>query len=337
MPVAWRAARTMASATTSAASAPTRLTSAAPACAPVASAKMVSPSPGVWLGVDARARSRRAPSARPCVACVLVSVALVATTPSVVFSPSRAGCLSAPDAQQRARVGERLAVRRAHAGDDFPGRGIDHIAGGVDRDQRRDDQAVGQRESRRCRCRPSSRGRSRASCRPWRRRRRRRCPRPPAPSSGLRARCSRSRRSAGSSDCRRRCRSKRIAAGTIGTLIGPNLKPMFCSSRYRMTPDAAVEAERAAARQHDRVRPAAPGSPDSADRFRACRRGAAHVDAGVAPASARITVQPVGRSVSVWWPTLMPGTAVSVWLPGLRAGADRRRGQQHEHPRSTVG
>ena len=32
----------------------------------------------------------------------------------------------------------------------------------------------------------------------------------------------------------------------------------------------------------------------------------------VAPASARITVQPVGRSASVWCPTLMPGTAVSV-------------------------
>src|SRR5476649_94068 len=32
----------------------------------------------------------------------------------------------------------------------------------------------------------------------------------------------------------------------------------------------------------------------------------------VAPASVRITVQPVGRSVSVKWPTLMPGTAVSV-------------------------
>src|SRR4051812_40174336 len=35
----------------------------------------------------------------------------------------------------------------------------------------------------------------------------------------------------------------------------------------------------------------------------------------VTPASARITVQPVGRSASVWCPTLMPRTAVSVWLP----------------------
>ena len=34
----------------------------------------------------------------------------------------------------------------------------------------------------------------------------------------------------------------------------------------------------------------------------------------VAPASARITVQPVGRCASVKWPTLMPGTAVSVLL-----------------------
>src|SRR3954471_4835700 len=29
-----------------------------------------------------------------------------------------------------------------------------------------------------------------------------------------------------------------------------------------------------------------------------------------APASVRMTVHPVGRSVSVWWPTLIPETAV---------------------------
>src|SRR6185369_15645542 len=39
----------------------------------------------------------------------------------------------------------------------------------------------------------------------------------------------------------------------------------------------------------------------------------------VAPDSIRTTVQPVGRSVSVWCPTLMPGTAVSVAFAGVCA------------------
>ena len=51
---------------------------------------------------------------------------------------------------------------------------------------------------------------------------------------------------------------------------------------------------------------------------------ASHATPPAAPSpSTRITVQPVGRSVSVWWPTLIPGTAVSVWLaPAAGAGAE---------------
>ncbi len=33
-------------------------------------------------------------------------------------------------------------------------------------------------------------------------------------------------------------------------------------------------------------------------------------------------MQPVGRSVSVCWPTLMPSTAVMVWLTGAACRAD---------------
>ena len=40
-------------------------------------------------------------------------------------------------------------------------------------------------------------------------------------------------------------------------------------------------------------------------------------------------MQPVGRSVSVCWPTLMPSTAVIVWFARLRGQARRRAGQAH--------
>ena len=78
---------------------------------PVAIAKIVSPSPGVWTGEIARAN----PSWAICAtlrAWTLVSVALVATTPMVVFSTGRAGdgAPGLPSAGSRARP--RMPCRR---------------------------------------------------------------------------------------------------------------------------------------------------------------------------------------------------------------------------------
>ena len=44
----------------------------------------------------------------------------------------------------------------------------------------------------------------------------------------------------------------------------------------------------------------------------------------VAPLPVSTTVHPVGRSVYVKWPTLIPGTAVSVVLPATRVWAAGR-------------
>ena len=102
---------------------------------PVASAKAVSPSTGVCTGTIAR-RGRHGPSAR-FVACVLVSLALVATMPSVVSA--------GPRARLRARRLRSAFARRPetgrlhwHAGDDLTGRRIDDVAAGIDSNDRRD-------------------------------------------------------------------------------------------------------------------------------------------------------------------------------------------------------
>src|SRR6185503_19495210 len=83
-PVAWRAARRIASAITSAASAPITPASPAAGRACVASVKIKSPSTGVWIGAIARAKPSCAIS-ETLVASVLVNVALVAITPRVVL------------------------------------------------------------------------------------------------------------------------------------------------------------------------------------------------------------------------------------------------------------
>ena len=59
-------------------------------------------------------------------------------------------------------------------------------------------------------------------------------------------------------------------------------------------------------------------------RFPGARRAAAHVHAADRARRRSTTVQPVGRSVSVKWPTRTPGTAV---MPGGEASA--RRPQVH--------
>src|SRR5438067_10608805 len=80
-------ARTIACAITSAASAPIVAASASPIQRPVASEKIVSPSAGVWMGVMARAYPESAICATR-LASAFVSLALVATTPMVVFPPA---------------------------------------------------------------------------------------------------------------------------------------------------------------------------------------------------------------------------------------------------------
>ena len=102
------------------------------------------------------------------------------------------------------------------------------------------------------------------------------------------------------------------APGTIGIRLSPYAMPAFFSSRYRRTPSPLerpnrLPPERAMpwicsaifvgfSRSVSRVAGAAPRTSTPA----------------VAPPSINTTVQPVGRAVRVWWPTLMPGTAVRV-------------------------
>src|SRR5262249_48958583 len=106
-------------------------------------------------------------------------------------------------------------------------------------------------------------------------------------------------------------RSNRIAAGTIGTFAGPAGQPMLCSSSQRTVP---VAASRPNALPPDRTT-----AFTLSTMFSGLRRSVSRVPGApprwltppTASPSTRITVQPVGRSASVWWPTLMPSTAVS--------------------------
>ena len=87
-----------------------------PACAPARS----------------RARTRRAPSAPPSRPASSSAARWWRRRASVVFSAVR-GADGGVRAQQPARVGQRIAVLGAHAGDDCAGRRIDDVAEGVDR------------------------------------------------------------------------------------------------------------------------------------------------------------------------------------------------------------
>ena len=242
------------------------------------------------------ARSRRAPSA--------LRAWPRSSSGARWWRRRRAWCSAGPrrsraaGPQELSRVGERLAVRGAHAGHDLAVRGIDDVAGRVDDDERGDDQAVGQRDGARCRRRPSC-------C----------VPSPPAlptvapapapmlpsatgASSPLAPPDSRSRRPAGSG--RRRPTDRRAPRPARSARArGRTRSRSGFSSRYRMTPDAesrpnALPPERTIAcaiwtrltglsRSVSRVAGAEPRTSTPA----------------VAPASARITVQPVGRSASV--------------------------------------
>ncbi len=188
---------------------------------------MVSPSPIVCDGTIARAKPSCAISAI-FFAWALVSFALVATMPMVVFSPGR-GLSSSPD-----RIALRASMKLPSAAREpatiCPVSRIDDVAAGVDGDERGDDQAARQRDGRGAEpalhrlCR-------RRTCQPWRRRRRRRCLRQSVPwlrPLRRRIRTSASGRIIGLSPMGR---SNSTAAGTIGTYAVPNLKPTFRSSR----------------------------------------------------------------------------------------------------------
>ena len=95
--------------------------------------------PCVCDGKIARANPSSAISAMRW-AWALVSCALVATRPMVVFSPARGAGGGGPARSSSARIGER-AVRVAHAGDDLAGVGIDDVADGVHGDDGADDRA----------------------------------------------------------------------------------------------------------------------------------------------------------------------------------------------------
>ena len=247
------AARTIASDSTSAASAPMIVDAGLAVQRPVARANTVSPSPVVCDGLIARARPSSAISATRFISA-FVSRALVATTAIVVFSPARgrAAAGERAGAQQHARVGERFAVC-ACARQPRPRRSrVDDVAGGVDGDDGPDDQAVRRARSLAEPMPAFHRAsRARAACRPWRRRRRRRCLPPRRRRTRRWPPCSRSRRSAGSSD-RRRTRGRR---GPRRARSAPR-RPRRRSSRSsapRDTHDALrrVEAVGAAAGQHD--------------------------------------------------------------------------------------
>ena len=274
-----------------------------------------------------RARSRRRAISATAVPATFVSFALVATTPMVVFSPARGRAR-----RSRARRAAACARRRRlpsglrTPATTLPVSGSMMSPTALTATMRRDDEAVRQRDGALSRCPPSSDRvpgcrRNLPTVAP--------APAPTLPSAHRRGRsprrrpCSRSRPSAGSSGCRRTPRSNRIAAGTIGTTPRRRRASRCCARRASARRPVAASSPNA-------LPPASDDRVDLVDhvdgieeirlaRARARRRAATTPPTAPSP-STRITVQPVGRSASVKWPTLMPSTAVSP-LPRVPAGA----------------
>ncbi len=106
-------------------------------------------------------------------------------------------------------------------------------------------------------------------------------------------------------------RSKMMAPGTIGTLAPLTSKPTLCSYRYFRTPVATSRP--------NALPPERNTACTCCTRFTGSSRSVSIVPGAdprtstpaTAPASDRITVQPVGRSPRVKCPTLRPGTSVS--------------------------
>ncbi len=162
----------------------------------------------------------------------------------------------------------------------------------------------------------------RPSCRRWRPRRRRRCLPPRARPSQSTRPCSRSRRSAGSSGRRRTRDRTGSPPGTIGTTPAADLVADVVLLEIPHDALCRVEPEGAAAGQHDRVDLVHHVQRIEEIRFARARRAAAlrHAARRRRPRPRGSPCSPVGRSVSVKWPTLMPSTAVRP-LVGAAEGA----------------
>jgi hypothetical protein len=228
---------------------------------------------------------------------------LVAITPSVVFPAIAGRGISRP--QQPPRIGETATVRRAHSGEHPSRRGIDDVAYGIHRDERRDNRPVCQRH----------RGCSESALH--------RTPRPRQLADGR----ARSGADVAFGDRTGTCRRRRAIAALR---IRPNLRVPSDSEidedcrghdrnvdrADRVFPEleleshvafvevahhaaGRVESERTAAGQDDRVNLL--HAVDGIEEIRFACGGAAPRTStpAVAPASTRITVQPVGRSVNV--------------------------------------
>ena len=275
---------------------------------PVASENTVSPSPTVCDGGIARARPSSAISATR-FDLVLVSRGVGGDERDrrVLARRGAAASVSAPERSSCAHR-RALAVGVPHAGDDRAGRGIDDVADGVDRDDRGDDQAVGQRDGCRCRCRPSSRARGPADLADrgagagadvaFR----------TGPSLRRAPRGSRSRRSAGSSGCRR-SRGRRGSRPARSARRRPRRRASRCCALRDSAPTPCAASRPKALPPESTIAltlsTMLSGSSRSVSRVPGAPPRCETPPTAPSP-STRTTVQPVGRSVSVWWPTLMP-------------------------------
>ena len=146
-PVAFLTARTMARLVHRAAAAHRRFMFASASCPPVASANMVSPSLMRCAGRTAIASPSWETSAS-LFACDLVSFALVATTPIVVFCPAR-GCGDSNPGAVMIFMESSIVTPSSSSGPGhyLRGLGVHDAAHGVHRDNRADYKALAQIEA----------------------------------------------------------------------------------------------------------------------------------------------------------------------------------------------
>ena len=101
-----------------------------------------------------------------------------------------------------------------------------------------------------------------------------------------------------------------MAAGTMGTRAVPTCTPMPRSSSQRITPPAASSPKALPPDSSTACTTSTAFSGESKSVSRVPGAAPRTSTPPTAPFGVRITVQPVGRRVSVKWPTLMPGTSV---------------------------
>ena len=310
---------------TSAASAPMTVMSALPSHRPVASEKIVSPSPMVCDGLIARAYPSSAISAMR---------APASSSASRWSRRRRSWCFRRHAAADRSRRARRIlrASAKVPSGLRTPATTLP-VAGSMmsptalTATMAATMRPFGRTNGRAADARFHRRGRVRRTCRPSRPRRRRR---------SFGHRCGRRRlrrlvaavsRRTHSSGFRRRRDRTGSPPGRSARSMAPAGQPMLCSSSQRTVPVAASRP--------NALPPARTIALTLSTMLSGLRRSVSRVPGApprcetppTASPSTRITVQPVGRSVSVKWPTLMPGTAVSVALVSAARGSalrDRR-------------